>query len=81
MSSKLAEKIKTALKNIVDLYREDELPWIIGYSGGKDSTTVLQLVWRAVETIPLDYERKDEIKPRINTYPRHDNAWFVGVGV
>lgn len=58
MSSKLAEKIATALKNIVDLYREDELPWIIGYSGGKDSTTVLQLVWRAVESIPLEERTK-----------------------
>ncbi len=58
MSSKLAEKITTALKNIVDLYRQDELPWIIGYSGGKDSTTVLQLVWRAVETIPLEERTK-----------------------
>ena len=58
MSSKLVEKIATALKNIVDLYREDELPWIIGYSGGKDSTTVLQLVWRAVESIPLEERTK-----------------------
>ena len=49
----MSEKIADATKNIIDLYRADDLPWIIGYSGGKDSTTVLQLVWRAVESIPL----------------------------
>ena len=26
----------------------DTRPWIIGYSGGKDSSTVLQLVWYAL---------------------------------
>lgn len=27
------------------LYLADEIPWVVGYSGGKDSTAVLQLVW------------------------------------
>ncbi|WP_295429389.1 hypothetical protein [uncultured Thiodictyon sp.] len=27
------------------LYTADNVPWIIGYSGGKDSTTTLQLIW------------------------------------
>lgn len=31
------------------LYREDNVPWIIGYSGGKDSTAVLALVWMALQ--------------------------------
>lgn len=30
------------------LYMEDEIPWVIGYSGGKDSTATLQLVWVAI---------------------------------
>ncbi len=30
------------------LYREDDVPWVVGYSGGKDSTATLQLVWLAV---------------------------------
>lgn len=58
MASGLDTKIPLVLKNISDLYREDELPWIIGYSGGKDSTAVLQLVWRAVESIPLEQRKK-----------------------
>ena len=58
MASNLALKITSVTKNIAELYRADELPWIIGYSGGKDSTTVLQLVWRAVETIPVEERTK-----------------------
>lgn len=58
MASNLALKITSATKNIAELYRADELPWIIGYSGGKDSTTVLQLVWRAVESIPVEERTK-----------------------
>ena len=26
------------------VYQSDKRPWIIGYSGGKDSTTVVELV-------------------------------------
>jgi DNA sulfur modification protein DndC len=29
---------------IRDVYKRYPQPWVIGYSGGKDSTTVLQLV-------------------------------------
>ena len=48
MASNLANKIEVAISNIASLYTADDLPWIIGYSGGKDSTAVLSLVWRAV---------------------------------
>ena len=41
----LAEIIRT-------LYLEDEIPWIVGYSGGKDSTAALQMVWYAVSKPP-----------------------------
>ena len=27
-------------------------PWVIGYSGGKDSTTVVQLIWNAIQSLP-----------------------------
>lgn len=37
---------------IRDAYRRYPQPWVIGYSGGKDSTTVLQLVWKALEELP-----------------------------
>jgi DNA sulfur modification protein DndC len=33
------------------LYLCDDVPWIVGYSGGKDSTAILQIVWTALTTI------------------------------
>jgi DNA sulfur modification protein DndC len=40
-------------KEIQDLYLADSIPWIIGYSGGKDSTAVLQLIWLAIAELPV----------------------------
>ena len=37
---------------IQTVYKSDSRPWIIGYSGGKDSTTALQLIWYAIEDLP-----------------------------
>lgn len=41
------------------LYTADDIPWIIGYSGGKDSTATLQLVWTAITYLPLEQRRKN----------------------
>lgn len=40
------------------LYLADDVPWVVGYSGGKDSTAVLQLVWLAVHGLPREQRRK-----------------------
>ena len=56
----LNKKVQEVTANILELYQADDLPWIIGYSGGKDSSTVLQLVWNAVESISIS-ERKKKI--------------------
>lgn len=37
---------------ITDLYCADAVPWVVGYSGGKDSTATLSLVWQALSTLP-----------------------------
>lgn len=34
------------------LYLHIKLPWIIGLSGGKDSTTITQLIWYALSMLP-----------------------------
>ncbi len=39
---------------IQDTYTSSGLPWVIGYSGGKDSTTVVQLVWYALSKLPRE---------------------------
>jgi DNA sulfur modification protein DndC len=44
----LGSTVDGILDEIRSLYREDNRPWIVGYSGGKDSTAVLQLVWLAL---------------------------------
>ena len=48
-----------ATKSVDDLYAEvlevylaDSNPWVLGYSGGKDSTATLQLVWMAIKSLP-----------------------------
>ncbi|MFN5678179.1 MAG: DNA phosphorothioation system sulfurtransferase DndC [Roseiflexaceae bacterium] len=43
-------------EEVRQVYRSSQLPWIIGYSGGKDSTATLQLVWYALRDLP-DEER------------------------
>ncbi|MCL5023999.1 MAG: DNA phosphorothioation system sulfurtransferase DndC [Nitrospirae bacterium] len=45
-------------EEIRSLYLSDDVPWIIGYSGGKDSTATLQLVWSAVAELPQEQRRK-----------------------
>lgn len=44
----LRSAVEAAVAEIRELYMEDGVPWVIGYSGGKDSTAVAQLVWRAI---------------------------------
>jgi len=43
---------------IRELYLSDSFPWIVGYSGGKDSTASLQLVWTAIASLPEDQRSK-----------------------
>ena len=40
------EIINGLIRTIQNLYLSDDIPWMIGYSGGKDSTAALQLVWK-----------------------------------
>ena len=46
---------KTTLKEIHqeirEVYLSDNRPWIIGFSGGKDSTCMAQLVWNALSEL------------------------------
>lgn len=45
---------------IQNLYLADDIPWMIGYSGGKDSTAAVQLVWMAIEKLP-EHDKKKTI--------------------
>ena len=41
-------------QEIRDVYLANKLPWVIGYSGGKDSTASLQLIWYALRDLPRE---------------------------
>lgn len=41
-------------EEIQETYLSDDRPWVIGYSGGKDSTTALQLIWYALDDLPRE---------------------------
>jgi len=47
------------LSNIRGQYLADKIPWIIGYSGGKDSTTVLQMIFDSISVIPQQKRNKE----------------------
>jgi putative sulfurtransferase DndC len=57
----MSQRINYIISELKDQYLiEDSLrPWIIGFSGGKDSTALLQLVWLAVKQIPHEQRQRE----------------------
>ena len=53
----MSKRIDGIISDIKEQYLENDnnIPWIIGYSGGKDSTAVLTFVWRALLQIRQEY--------------------------
>lgn len=47
----LRATVASIISHIKELYLADQIPWVVGYSGGKDSTAVLQLVWTALQEL------------------------------
>ncbi|MGL5939042.1 MAG: DNA phosphorothioation system sulfurtransferase DndC [Waterburya sp.] len=56
--SELITHINKLIQEIQALYCFDAVPWVVGYSGGKDSTATLQLVWNALATLPPEKRTK-----------------------
>jgi DNA sulfur modification protein DndC len=50
---------RVTLKEVADLYLADKRPWIIGFSGGKDSTCVTQLVYNVLLDLPPEKRHKE----------------------
>lgn len=48
----LAPTIKALTDDLADLWTSDKAEWVVGYSGGKDSTATLSLVWRMLAGLP-----------------------------
>ena len=55
------ETITGLMETIKNLYLSDDIPWMIGYSGGKDSTAALQLVWMSIEGLPIEQQKKNDL--------------------
>lgn len=53
------ERVESVIKEIQEQYLEDALPWIVGFSGGKDSTALLQFVFYALSRLPKDLLKKE----------------------
>ncbi len=53
---------ENTLEDLIDeikyVYQSDDRPWVIGYSGGKDSTTVVELVYKML----LELEAEERVK-------------------
>jgi DNA sulfur modification protein DndC len=52
------KSIKAFQQEVCDAYLADRRPWVLGYSGGKDSTATLQLTWYALAGLPAEQRRK-----------------------
>ncbi len=52
------DRLQQIYQEIRETYLRYDYPWVIGYSGGKDSTTALQLVWYALEQLPIEQRTK-----------------------
>ena len=50
---------KTIQEEIQELYLDNSTPWVIGFSGGKDSTAVLQLIFDALSQLPASQLTKE----------------------
>ena len=50
--------IASVIDQIREIYLADSRPWVIGYSGGKDSTCALQLVWSAISGLEKSARKK-----------------------
>ncbi|MBW4650443.1 MAG: DNA phosphorothioation system sulfurtransferase DndC [Kastovskya adunca ATA6-11-RM4] len=56
--AELVENIQVLTEEIQELYSQDEIPFVVGWSGGKDSTAILQLVWNAIAALPPEKRTK-----------------------
>ncbi len=52
------KSIKDFYQEVRDMYLSDRRPWVLGYSGGKDSTATLQLIWYALSELPAEQRHK-----------------------
>lgn len=50
--------VEGLLEEIEYVYKSDKRPWVIGYSGGKDSTVVVHLVYQMLKNLRPEERHK-----------------------
>ena len=60
MNDESRKQFKAIIEQMRFVYKHDSRPWMIGYSGGKDSTLLCQLVFETLESLPPS-ERKKKV--------------------
>jgi DNA sulfur modification protein DndC len=50
--------LKQAIQDVQTIYLNDGRPWVLGYSGGKDSTAIAELVYAALKGLPSEKRTK-----------------------
>lgn len=54
----IASVYQDVKNNLRELYLEDTRPWLVGFSGGKDSTMLASLVFDTVLSVPAENRKK-----------------------
>lgn len=57
-SERAAGTIEALYEEAQELYLADNRPWVLGFSGGKDSTCTLQVIWTAISRLPVELRQK-----------------------
>lgn len=63
-----SKKVEAIIDEIIDQYAfedQSDRPWIVGFSGGKDSTVLLTLVWIALERIKETLPYPKQLKRKV----------------
>jgi len=53
-----SRSLKEIYDEVREVYLSDNRPWILGFSGGKDSTCMVQLIWHALSELPKEKLQK-----------------------
>lgn len=80
MATITKELVNGLMETVRNLYLADDIPWVIGYSGGKDSTATLQLVWLAIQALPFE-DKKDHSHNKYRYTGRVPSSCTLGTGV
>src|SRR5699024_12864055 len=60
MNEEAQKQFKAIIEQMALVYKHDSRPWMIGYSGGKDSTLLCQLTFEMIESLAPE-ERKKKV--------------------